>query len=45
MDEQNLILINYFIPILKSANYTDDEIKMQTVTNPKNAFTIRKRLL
>ncbi|MDZ7694575.1 MAG: hypothetical protein U5K69_26215 [Balneolaceae bacterium] len=37
------ILFNTFLPMLRATEFTDQEIRQLTVTNPANAFTINKR--
>ncbi len=39
------ILVNSFIPMLKAGGFSEREIKQLTVTNPGEAFKIRKRLI
>jgi len=38
-------LFTKFIPALKEEGVTEDEIRQLTITNPREAFTIRRRAL
>lgn len=39
------VLFLTFIPMMKSAGFSDEEIHQLTVINPRNAFMIKKRLV
>ena len=39
------VLFTTFIPMMKGAGFTDDEIRQLIVENPANAYSIKKRLM
>jgi len=39
------VLFTTFLPMMKGAGFTDDEIRQLIVENPANAYSIKKRLI